>query len=93
MDFHPSNEQFRAMVLYDLKIGLTYKDSHVRLVQAWGDKAPSDSTVLNWFHEFQQGNFSIEDAVHLDHSPTDVTEETFNAVPTVIDDDSNGTCK
>jgi hypothetical protein len=47
MSFQLSREQFRTMILYDWKIGLTYKDSHARLVQAWGDQAPSDRTVLN----------------------------------------------
>ncbi len=62
MSFQLSREQFRTMILYDWKIGLTYKDSHARLVQAWGDQVPSDRTVLNWFHEFQRNNLSVEDA-------------------------------
>ena len=36
MSVQLSREQFRTMILYDWKIGLTYKESHARLVQAWG---------------------------------------------------------
>ena len=36
MSLQPSPEQFRIMIFYDCKIGLTCKDCHARLVQAWG---------------------------------------------------------
>ena len=38
MSFKLSREQFRTMILYDWKIGLTYKDCHARLVQAEGEQ-------------------------------------------------------
>ena len=38
MSFQRSPEQFRTMILYDWKIGLTYKDCHARLVQACGEQ-------------------------------------------------------
>ena len=38
ISFELSHEQFRTMTFYDWKIGLTYKDCHVRLVQAWGER-------------------------------------------------------
>ena len=48
--------------LYDWTVGLIYKNNHTRLLKAWGDPVPLDRTVLNWFHELLQGNFSVEDA-------------------------------
>ena len=36
--FQLSPEQFCTMVLYDWKIGLTYKDCYARLVQAWEEQ-------------------------------------------------------
>ena len=60
MNVKLSREQFRTMILYDWKIGLSYKESHTRLVEAWGDQAPSDRTVLNWFHQYQRGNLNVE---------------------------------
>ena len=47
-----SRKQLRTMILYDWKIGLTHNDSHAGLVQAWGDQAPSNTTVFRLFHEF-----------------------------------------
>ena len=38
ISFELSHEKFRTMILYDWKIGLTYKDCHARLVQAWGEQ-------------------------------------------------------
>jgi hypothetical protein len=91
MSFQFSREQFRTMILYDWKIGLTYKDSHFRLVQAWGDQAPSDRTVLNWFHEFQRNNFIVEDAARPDRPRTSVNEQTIDAVRTIIEKDPHST--
>ncbi len=79
------------MILYDWKIGLTYKESHARLVQAWGDQAPSDHTVFNWFREFGRNNFSVEDAPRPDRPRTAVNEQTIDAVRTIIDNDSHST--
>ena len=56
---YDSREQFRTIILCEWKIGLVYKESHARLVQAWWDQAPSDRIVLNWFHEFQGRNFML----------------------------------
>jgi histone-lysine N-methyltransferase SETMAR len=91
MSFQLSREQFRIMILYDWKIGLTYKDSHARLVQAWGNQLPSDRAVLNWFHEFQRNNFSVEDAAHPGRPRTSVNEQTIDAVRAIIEDDPHST--
>ena len=71
MTLELSREQFRSMILYDWKIGLTDKEIHGRLVQL--------------------SNFSIEDAAHSDRPLNAVTEETFNAVSAIIEDDSHWT--
>ncbi|CAF4696773.1 unnamed protein product, partial [Rotaria sp. Silwood2] len=91
MSFQLSREQFRTMILYDWKIGLTYKDSHVRLVQAWGEQAPSDHTVFNWFREFQRDNFSVKDASRSGRPSTSVNEQTIDAVRKIIEDDPHST--
>ena len=57
MTIELSREQFRTMILYDWKIGLNYRETHVSLVVAWVDQGPSDRTVLNWFHEYERGNW------------------------------------
>ena len=79
------------MILYDWKIGLTYKDCHVRLVQAWGSDAASDRTVFNSFREFQRNKFSVQDAPRSDRPSTSVTEQTIDAVRKIIEDDLHST--
>ncbi|CAF2506142.1 unnamed protein product [Rotaria sp. Silwood2] len=87
MKFQLSREQFCTMILYDWTFGLTYKDSHTRLVQAWGNQAPSDHTVLNWFHAFQQNNFSVEDAASPGRPRASVNEKIIDAVRTITEND------
>ncbi|CAF4010545.1 unnamed protein product [Rotaria sp. Silwood1] len=89
--FQLSREQFRTMILYDWKAGLTYKESHARLVQAWGDQAPSDRTFLNWFHEFELNKFNVEDAPRAGRPRTSVNEDTINAVRSIIEYDPHST--
>ncbi|CAF0990645.1 unnamed protein product, partial [Didymodactylos carnosus] len=59
--------------------------------QAWGDQAPSDRTILNWYHEFQSSYFSVEDAVRSGRPRTAVNEETIDAVTAIIEDDPHST--
>lgn len=87
MTIELSREQFQTMILYDWKSGLTYKESHARLMVAWGDQAPSDRTVLNWFHEYQQGNLKVEDDPRSGRPRTSVNEQMIDAVRTIIEDD------
>ncbi|KYN31795.1 Calcitonin-like peptide type 1 receptor [Trachymyrmex septentrionalis] len=47
-----SRENFRAMIFYDYKCNLTPKQCIDRLHLAFGDEAPSNRTVYNWFAEF-----------------------------------------
>jgi len=87
MSFELCREQFRTMILYDWKIGLAYKDSHARLVQAWGEQAPSDHIVFNWFLEFQRNKFGVQDAPRSGCLSTSVTEQTIDAVRTILEGD------
>ena len=86
-----SREQFRTMILYHWKIGLNYRESHVRLVAAWGDQAPSDRTVLNWFHEYEHGKLDVSDSPRSGRPRTAVTDEMIDAVRLMIDDDPHVT--
>jgi hypothetical protein len=91
MSFQLSREQFRTMILYDWKTGLTYKDSHARLMQAWGNRVLSDRTVLNWFHAFQWGNFSVDDAAHPCRPRTAVNQQTIDDVQAIVKNDPHST--
>ena len=80
MSFQLSREQSRTTILHDWKIGLTYKDCHARLVQAWGSNAAYDHAVFNCFREFQHSKFSVQDAPRSDRLSTSVTEQIVDAV-------------
>ena len=79
------------MIWYDWKIGLTYKDCHAQLVQAWRSNAPSHYTVFNCFRQFQRNKFSVQAAPCLDRPSTSVKEQTIDAVRKIIEDDPHST--
>ena len=56
-----SRENFRAMIFYDYKCNLTPKQCIDPLHLAFGDEAPSNTTVYNWFAEFQGGRTFLSD--------------------------------
>jgi hypothetical protein len=60
-------------------------------VQAWGNQVPSDHTVFNWFHEFQQGNFCLEDDARSGRPRTVVNEQKIYAVRAISEDDPHST--
>ena len=91
MIFELSREPFRTIILYDWKIGLTYKGSHAPFDTGMGDQAASDRTVFNWFHELQRGNYSTEDATRSGRPRATVNEEIIDAVRTLIENDSHST--
>ncbi|CAF1239210.1 unnamed protein product, partial [Didymodactylos carnosus] len=55
------------------------------------DQAPSDRTILNWYHEFQRNNLSVEDAARSGYPRTAVNDETIDAVRAIIEDDPHST--
>lgn len=56
-----SREGFRWMIFYDIKCGLTQKQCIERLQLAFGNEAPANSTIYNWFAEFKRGRASVSD--------------------------------
>lgn len=46
-----SRENFRAIIFYDFKRGLTEEECINRLQSAFGDKSPSKTTVDDWYAE------------------------------------------
>ena len=91
MSFKLSYEQFHTMILYDWKVALTYKDCHVRLVQAWKEQAPSHHTVFNCFRQFQRNKFSVQHAPRSGCPSTSVTQQTIDIVRKIIEDGPHST--
>ena len=80
--------QWRAMIFYDFKSGLNQKQSLERLQAAFGNEAPSRTTVYNWFAEFRRGRNSLEDDPR---SGRPTTETIVAAVRRMIEEDSRVT--
>ena len=84
------SEHFRSMVLYDFKCGLNESQTLERLTQAFGDLAPSGTTV---FTEFKRGRTSLKDEERSGRPTSVVTEETISAVEALIKEDPCRTYK
>ena len=82
---------FVQMILCDWKIGLNYRESHVHLVAAWGNQAPSDWTVLNWFHEYERRKLDVSDSPRSGRPRTTITDEMIDAVRLMIGNDPHAT--
>lgn len=86
-----NREHFRSMIFYDFKSGLTRQESFVRLKSAFGDNAPSKSTVCNWFSEFERGRFYLSDEFREGRPFSAVTPENIETVRSLIQSDRHVT--
>lgn len=86
-----SREHFRAMILYDFKSSLTRKQCVEKLRSAFGDEAPSKSTVYEWYAEFNRGRVTLSDEHREGRPATAVTPETIDAVREMLKRDNRTT--
>ena len=84
-----SLENFRAMIFYDYKCNLTLKQCIDRLHLAFGDEAPSNRTVYNWFTEHQRRRTFLSDKLILSEGrpSTSVVAINVDAVSEMIERD------
>jgi histone-lysine N-methyltransferase SETMAR len=86
-------ENFRSMIFYDFRCGLSQQESCQRLKLAFGDEAPSRSSVYAWFGEFKRGRDHLHDDVREGRPATAVTESNINTVRQLIESDKKITCQ
>lgn len=86
-----TRENFRSMIYYDFRSGLTQQQSIARLVSAFGDEAPSKASVYNWFAEFKRGRSTLSHASGAGRPKTAVTQENIDAVQKLIEEDRHVT--
>lgn len=84
-----SREEFRVMIYYDYKRGLSFKESHENLNIAFGQSAPSLATVSFWFREFGRGRESVKDEARPGRPSTAVTHENVIKVEWLIKEKRN----
>ena len=86
-----TRENFRSMIYYDFRCGLSQKQSIARLFSAFGDEAPSKSTVQRWFADFNLGRSSLSHASGPGRPKTAMTQENIDAVCKLILEDRHVT--
>ena len=84
-----SNENFRAMIFYDFKYGLTKQQCVDRLRICFGYVAPYQSTIHRWFVEFKRGRASLNDEFRGGRPATVVVAKIINAERDMIMSDRN----
>lgn len=88
-----SNRDFRAMIFYDFKRGLSYHESFDTLRTTFGDKSPSIATIHFWFREFKRGRKTLEDDPRPGRPTSVANDENARAVDKVIRDQRNITLR
>ena len=53
--------QYRAVIKFFVKEGLTPNEIHSKFIKVYGDSSPSFSTIKKWAAEFKRGRTSLED--------------------------------
>jgi histone-lysine N-methyltransferase SETMAR len=53
--------EYRAVIKFFVKEGLTPKEIHSKLIKVYGNSSPSFSTIKKWAAEFKRGRTSLED--------------------------------
>lgn len=86
-----TRENFRAMIYYDFRRGLSQQQCIDQLTLTFGDEAPSKTTVYHWFSEFNRGRCSLGDEVKDGRPKSIVVPENIDAVCEAIKQDRHVT--
>ena len=54
-----TRENFRAMICYDFRRGLSRHECIDKLIFTFGGETPSYVTVKRWYNEFNRGRHSL----------------------------------
>ena len=76
-----THDNFRTIIFYNFRRGLSRQGCIDELKSLYGDKAPSYSTMKNWFNEFICGRRSLKDEVREGRPKTTVVPEDIDAEP------------
>lgn len=86
-----NREHFRAIIFHNFRRGLSRQECFDELNSLYSDKAPSYSTVKNWFNEFNRGRCSIQDESRAGRPKSVVVPENINVVRELIKQDRHVT--
>jgi histone-lysine N-methyltransferase SETMAR len=86
-----TREHFRAIIFHNFRRALSRQECIDELSSLYGDKAPSYSTVKNWYNEFNRGRSSLQDEFREGRPKSAVTPENIDAVRELIIQDRHVT--
>ncbi|GFT01071.1 putative DD34D transposase [Nephila pilipes] len=86
-----NREHFQAIIFHNFRRGLSRQECFDELNSLYSDKAPSYSTVKNWYNEFNRGRCSIQDESRAGRPKSVVVPEKINAVRELIKQDRHVT--
>ena len=73
-------EHFRSIIFYNFRRGLSRQKCIHELKSLFGDKAPSYSTMKNWFNEFNCGQRLLKEEDGEGSPKTAVVSENISAM-------------
>jgi len=79
--------EYRAVLKFFVKEGLTPNEIHSKFIKVYGDSSPSFSTIKKWAAEFKRGRTSLEDDPREGRPKSATTPEIIEQVhDTLLDD-------
>jgi transposase len=72
--------EYRAVIKFSVKEGLTPKEIHSKFIKVYGDSSPSFSTIKKWGAEFKRGRTSLEGDPREGRSKSATTPEIIEQV-------------
>lgn len=79
-----TTENFRAMIYYDFRCGLSRQECIDKLVLTFGDEAPCFATVKRWYSEFNRGRTSLQNELREGRPKSVVVPKNIDAVQKLI---------
>ena len=86
-----TRENFRVMIYYDIRRGLSRQECIDKLISTFGDETPSYATVKRWYNDFNRGRHSLTDEFRKGRPKSVVETENINVVQKLIMQDRDVT--
>lgn len=79
-----SRRDFRVVILYNFKRGLSAEECLNEMISVFEDSCPSRSTVFRWYKQFQRGIFALDDDPHTGRPVEITTPENIASVQNLL---------
>jgi len=79
--------EYRAVITFFVKEGLTPNEIHSKFIKVYGDASSSFSTTKKWAADFKRGRTSLEDDPREGRPKSATTPEIFEQVHDMLLDD------